>query len=135
MYKISKFLKLSLFGMATFLLMIIGTSATVQTLNHAVKTMQGYTTLPSVQKSKSSYMAGVVLSLKDPEAVTFSVRAKETNGEWTSYYNGTTVTTLNTNYVVYYQANYGVGTEVNARFRNSNFTLNSGQIEGEFNYN
>lgn len=115
-------------------MLVTGLSATSITINESVPTMQGYKELASRNKSESSSSGTVSLTLKDPDAVTFSARAKKSDGTWGSYQAGTVVSKTNTNYNVAYEYNLGVGTTVQARFRNHNWSLNSNQIEGTFNY-
>ena len=135
MKKGKKFFKLSMFGIGFFALFVtISASAATVTINHAVPTMQGYVTLSSKSKSQASSYGTVTLTKKDPVAVTFSARAKKTDGSWGAYQAGTVVEKTNTKYNVAYEYNLGAGTTVQARFRNHNWALNSNQIEGTFDY-
>lgn len=134
MHKAKKLLKTSLLGMVAMMLMVTGASATTIALNHSVPTMQGYVTLPAKTKSESSSYGTVYLTKKDPDAVTFSARYKNSLGNWEDYYLGAVVDKTNVTVLVFHQANLGVGTTVQARFRNHNWSLNSNQIEGTYDY-
>ena len=135
MKKGKKFLRLSIFGIGFFAIFLtVSASAATVTINHAVPTMQGYVTLASRSKSQASSYGTVKLTKKDPVAVTFSARAKKSTGSWGSYQSGTVVEKTGTTYNVPYEYNLGAGTTVQARFRNHNWSLNSNQIEGTFDY-
>ena len=128
------FLRLTSFMVLLVLIFTLSVSATQVRINHAVPTMQGYVELPQASKSLSSDYAGVCLWIKDPESVTFSARAKKTDGTWGAYQAGTVVYETGILYHVRYEYNLGIGTTVQARFRNHNWSLNSNQIEGYFDY-
>ncbi len=135
MKKEKKFFRFSLFGIVVFALVLtLNASATQIEINHAVPTAQGYVTLPSGVKSKTSDYGIVNLSKKDPSAVTFSARAWKTEGKWGSYASGVVVDDVGKNFNIPYAYNLGQGSIVQARFRNHNWSLNSNQIEGTLNY-
>ena len=124
-----------MFGVCSFaLLLTISASAATVTINHSVPTMQGYATLASKNKNQSTSYGTVYLTIKEPAAVTFSARAKKSDGTWGSYQAGTVVDKAKKTFNVAYEYNLGVGTTVQARFRNHNWSVNSNQIEGTFDY-
>ena len=134
MRKTKKVLFSSLFSVAVMLLLTINASATTTRINHAVPTMQGYVTLSIASKSESSSYGTVNLTRKDPDAVTFSARYLNPMDKWEDYYLPAVVSSTNVTTLVFYPANLGVGTLVQARFRNHNWSLNSNQIEGIYDY-
>ena len=116
------------------ILLVSSVSAAGVTINHSVPTMQAYVTFPLISKSSASSNATVTLTKKNPDTVTFSARAQKTNGTWGDYQAGTVVTKTNVPYNVPYEYNLSAGTLVQARFRNHNWSMNSNQIEGIFDY-
>ncbi len=137
MKKSEKMLKRSLIGLVGILALSATTvGASSVTINDAVPTMQGYKQLKEGTKTYGNNFATVILTKLDPDAVTFTVRAKKSDGSWGSYYSDGygTVTKTNKQEVVIYEYSLIKGTTTQARFRNSNFSLNSNQIEGTFKY-
>lgn len=134
MRKTKKVLFTSLFSIAMMLLLTFSASATTIKLNHAVPTMQGYVNLSIAIKSESSTYGTVNLTKKDPDAVTFSARYLNSLDKWEDYYLPAVVSSTNVTTLVFYPVNLGVGTTVQARFRNHNWSLNSNQIEGIYDY-
>ena len=96
--------------------------------------MQEYVSLSSKSKSVASSYGTVTLTKKDPDAVTFSARAKKSDGTWGDYQEAVVVNTTNTTYRIPYEYALSAGTTVQARFRNHNWSLNSNQIEGTLDY-
>ena len=109
-------------------------SATSIYFDKSVPTAQGYTALEEARKSMSTSYGTVKLSTKEPVAVSFSLRAKRSDGSWGKYQSPTVVSEINKTYNVWYEYETGVGTKVQARVRNHNWSLNSNQIEGVFDY-
>lgn len=106
-----------------------GVSATTTSINHSVPTAQGYKYLSTKNKSSKTNYGTVILTKKEPDAVTFSAKA-----DGGSYGDGTVVYNKNTVYNVNYTGTYGSGTPMTARFRNHNWSLNSNMITGTFDY-
>ena len=132
MKKSKRMLKLSAIAAIATIVTATGVSASaVAFFNKSVPTAQGYATLSALEKSQSSDYGIVNLSKMTPDAVTFSARAV---ADGHSYGKGKTVTQLNTDFYVYYTATYGEGQNMQARFRNHNWSLNSNKISGEFDY-
>lgn len=106
-----------------------GVSAASVAINHSVPTAQGYKYLSTKNKSTVSKSGTVILTKKEPDAVTFSAKA-----DGGAYGDGTIASKKNTEYTVHYKGTYGIGTPMTARFRNHNWSLNSNMITGTFDY-
>lgn len=133
MNKINKNLKFSGALLILFLLMITGVQATsVAFYGKEVPPTQKYAYINVATKSTSTNYGTIYLAGTSSEKVTFSARSYP-NG---SYYTGTTVTSndYDRTFQVPYDAIYGAGQEMQARFRNANYTFNSGLISGTFDY-
>ncbi len=127
--------RLSAFSIATFVLFLtLSANAATLEINHSVPIAQGYVSLTPKQKDQSTNFATIVLTLKDPAAVTFSTRAMKTGSVWGDYQSGVVVKETYVTYQIPYEYNLGVGTFVQACFRSHNWSLNSNQIEGTLNY-
>lgn len=120
----------SLIAVCGSTLTLAGVKATSKVIHQEVPTFQGYGYVDKAQKSTTGSTGSVNLSTKENEAVTFSARATTTSG----YGSGVTVKQTNRDYVVNYAAIYGAGQEMQARYRNANWTNNTGLIIGWFNY-
>lgn len=132
MRKSKKMLRLSAIAAIATIATVTGVSAASTSFtDKSVPTAQGYATLTAMKKSESSDYGIVNLSKMTPDAVTFSAKATASGH---TYGAGKTVTQLNTDFYVYYTATYGEGQEMQARFRNHNWSLNSNKISGVFNY-
>lgn len=135
MKKERKLFRSTLFAACFFTVLLTSSvNAANVTINHSVPTMQKYVTLSMQSKSSASSNASVTLTKKEPDAVTFSARALKSNGTWGEYQAGTVVTKTNMAYSVPYEYYLAAGTVVQARFRNHNWSMNSNQIEGIFDY-
>lgn len=106
-----------------------GVSAATVTIDHSVPTAQGYKYLTAKAKSQKTSYGTVILTKKEPDAVTFSAAAQ---GGF--YSDGVTVYNTNQTYNVNYAGTYGAGTIMQARFRNHNWSLVSNIIKGTFDY-
>ncbi|MDX8420425.1 hypothetical protein MOZ60_10045 [Stecheria sp. CLA-KB-P133] len=105
------------------------------TINQTVPTAKGWQDISagSITGNSAGY-GSVKLTLKTPEAVVFEVKAKKADGSWGPYTGSKVVWNVNQWYSNSYEYNLGKGTSVQARYQNFNWSLNSNQIEGTYNY-
>lgn len=115
--------------LSIFATTITGVYAASATFYTNVSTMQGYTVLESRNKSTTSPYGTIVLMIKDSDAVSFSAKC-----QGGSYGPATLVTKVNQTYTVKYNATYTKGTNMTARFRSGNWSLNHNMIAGTFDY-
>lgn len=140
MTKVKKCLQVSLVGLFVFSFCVVTAvwANVVSFKNLKVPTAQGYQLLATGTTSKDTSWSAVNLSAMTPDAVTFSVSATKSNGSWKNYGTGTVYKNsyVGKTYVVeYYQGNIvAAGTDVQARFRNHNFSFSSNTITGEYDY-
>lgn len=134
MRKIKKVLGVSVFMFILSLSFGFVAKAGYINFTESTPIMQGWKNLSVERKEKSSDMSGVVLSRKDNNAYDFQVRGKNSSGKWNSWYKTTVVNAINQNFIVNYDNNYGTGTEVQARFRNHSWNMNTGTVIGTWNY-
>lgn len=134
MRKVKRFLMLSVIAVA-MVFGILSVNAGVLSFSEAVPIFQGWKELSVKTKDSSSYMSGVILTrLEVSNAVQFEARGKNSAGNWNGWYDTTTVHLKNANFVVYFDNNYGAGTQVQARFRNYNWNLDTGVVAGTWQY-
>lgn len=134
MKKLKKYLKISTFVFVVSIMCLVSTKAGSLGFTEATPILQGWKELSVCTKEQSSYMSGVILSRKDNDALQFQARGKNSSGSWNSWYTTTVVTAINQNFVVNFDNNYGSGTEVQARFRNNAWNLNTGTTIGNWQY-
>ena len=123
--------------LAFSVLTIIGSLFLLNTVDAAavgisakVPPFQQYAYVGQAEKSFKGSIANVELYVMQNEAVTFTVKAVDDG----TYGKGVTAYHTDIAYDLYYSKIYDKGTQVQARFRNHNWTPNSGKIDGYFNY-
>lgn len=128
--KMNQILAFSVFMIIASLFLLNTVDAAVVGISAKVPAFQKYAYVGQAEKSFQGSTANVELWVKQNEAVTFTVKATNSN----EYGLGAVVEHTDIAYDLYYSQSYDKGTQVQARYRNHNWTGNSGQIDGYFNY-
>jgi len=128
--KINRLLIFSVFAVVCSLFLINTVDATIVNISAKVPAFQKYGYVAQAEKGSRGSIASVYLWIKQNEAVTFTVRGVEDN----EYGKGVVVEHTDLLNTLYYSKVYEKGTQVQARYRNHNWTANSGQIDGYFDY-
>ncbi len=128
--KMNRLLVFSIFTIVGSIFFMSTVDATIVNISAKVPSFQQYGYVRQAEKSKNGKEAAVDLWVMQNEAVTFSVKSV---GDGT-YGRGTTVKYVDVAYTINYSKEYAKGEQVQARYRNHNWTPNSGQMDGYFDY-
>lgn len=128
--KMNQILAFSVFMIIASLFLLNTVDAAAVRISAKVPAFQKYAYVGQAEKSFQGSTANVELYVKQNEAVTFTIKAINSN----EYGLGAVVEHTDIAYDLYYSQSYDKGTKVQARYRNHNWTANSGQIDGYFNY-
>lgn len=128
--KMNRLLVFSIFTIVGSIFFMNTADANVINISKKVPAFQKYEYLSQGQKNYDGNTANVTLWTKQNEAVTFTVKALSDD----KYGLGAVVEHVDLMYTLFYPQSHKAGTTVQARFRNHNWTANSGQIDGYFDY-
>lgn len=128
--RMNQVLAFSLLTIICSLFLLNTVDAAAVGISSKVLPFQKYAYVGQAEKSFKGSTAMVELYVKQNEAVTFTVKAVNDG----TYGKGVVVEHTDLAYDLYYSQIYDKGTQVQARYRNHNWTANSGQIDGYFNY-
>ena len=115
----------------TLLSTIAGVGAASVSITQNIKNNQQWGTLPSATKSSSSSYGTIRLnSLQTTDSVTFYLVSSQGTGSALTYNQSLVGQTLN----IYYNGTAYQGDTVYARFRNHNWSFNTGYMTGTMDY-
>lgn len=125
-----KWLAFSFLAICGMTLTLVAVSASSANINTKVKAYQNYSYVARRNKDTTGSISSVNLTKMGNKEISFSAKST-TEGIWSDV---TIVRQTNRDYIINYVSIYGEGQEVEARFRNHNWTTNAGVIKGVYDY-